>query len=668
MPSPILEYVQPRALKLSPSGRFVFLRTRRANIEENQYERSRRILSTNPDEAPPRLDLPAQARSVRWGTEERQLAYRAPGEKTTQVWIKYLDSDSSRRLTHADKAVESFKLSPEGDRVAYTVRRTTNSEASSSDSLRGVEIDLTTFMMWDLQGDLPSTPSPQTITELWVRDLEAGTTRKISGPLSISDFTWSPSGNRIAITGVPSSRMAKQHPGVRLHRRDLYIYDRTRGDLRRIHQGRQDSLSVFDGTVLYTDPFWSPSGRQLAFERVDRSDRFARTPTLGIYDLETDDTRYVTSDAPEDLADSRYYWVSPDRLLVEYLDHAERGLYRLSLHDGRTEPIWTPDGEAKGFSFSADGRRAVWVQGSIEQPPEIYTGERPFEAPRKVSSLNDHLAGQRLPNAESVTWISTDGTRVEGWLLTSETRASSSPRPLVVFVHGGPTAAMRNQFFINDSWPFPFRALAHRGYAVFIPNYRHSESFGKEFLRVSALDAEPVDDILTGIDHLAEQGVADTTRMAIMGNSHGGWLGPLVAAERPTFEAASFAEGIRANYITTYGRGAGWMAEDLTQYLFDASPYENLNRSAELSPALRHEFTKTTPTLLEFGKKAATVNGGIELGRAFWHHDTPHELVIYPELGHVNRRPETMLESMNRTLDWIERWIPTDPSSAAVAN
>lgn len=254
---------------------------------------------------------------------------------------------------------------------------------------------------------------------------------------------------------------------------------------------------------------------------------------------------------------------------------------------------------------------------------------------------------------------------MQGWLLQSKTNSSSPPRPLVVFVHGGPTATVQNTFSINDTWPFPFRALVNRGYNVFIPNYRHSDTFGKEFLRVSALDAEPVEDILTGIDHLARRGVADTTRMAIMGNSHGGWLGPLVAAERPTFEAASFAEGIRANYITTYGRGSGWLNEDLTQYLFDANPYENLDRAAQLSPALRNSFTKTTPTLLEYGKKARTVNGGIELARAFWHHDTPHELVVYPELGHVNREPATILESMTRTLDWFERWIPTTspPSS-----
>jgi dipeptidyl aminopeptidase/acylaminoacyl peptidase len=95
----------------------------------------------------------------------------------------------------------------------------------------------------------------------------------------------------------------------------------------------------------------------------------------------------------------------------------------------------------------------------------------------------------------------------------------------------------------------------------------------------------------------------------------------------------------------------------------DANPYENPSRYLESSPIFRTQFTQTTPTLLEYGQKGEVIQG-LELGRALWRQGTSHKFVVYPGTGHALRKPALLVESMERNLEWFERWILTgSPSS-----
>lgn len=664
-PSDLLEFEDPQRLSLSPDGRYVLIRTHRASVSEDKYVESRWILPTDTSRRRCELHLPSGARSVRWGSISQRIMYLAPTAGEMQVWSKEIGDESSQQVTRVDEGVESFRLSPSGNQLAYTVRRTKsvrrmNARAKGKEnSLSSVEIDMRTFAARQLRGGL-STPSASSITELWIKDLASGTSRKISGALSVDAYRWSPSGDRLAIIALPAARKERQADGVPLYRSDLYIYERATSRIRTIHEGHQARTRLWDGTITFSNPFWSPDGTRLGFVRTDESDRFASAGDVGIYNVDSGETRYLTAAEEKELDGPRFHWLRADTLFVEYTHHAQQGLYRLSLEDGNTTPVKTWRGDAGGFTFGARGRRAAWIQESVGQPPEVYTGRRPLKAATRISTLNAHLQEVWLPRAESVRWTSTGGTTVQGWLVRPRDRSGSIAPPLLVYVHGGPSAELNNRFSMNRGWGRPIQLFAARGYAVFVPNYRQSDSFGKSFQEVEALDREPVQDILTGIAHLVAEGEADPDQIGIMGNSWGAWLGPLVVAEKPMFQAASFAEGVKANALSSYGRSPGWAARDLAEYHVGTTPYENPERYLELSPAYRGRFTKTTPTLLEYGQNGTTVMGGLELGRALWRHGTPHQVVIYPDAGHGLDKPSLLRESMKRNLDWFERWLPVD--------
>ena len=73
---------------------------------------------------------------------------------------------------------------------------------------------------------------------------------------------------------------------------------------------------------------------------------------------------------------------------------------------------------------------------------------------------------------------------------------------------------------------YPLAALAARGYAILRCNVRGSSGYGKEFRHTNHKDWGGGDyhDLMTGVDHVIEQGVADPGRLGVMGWSYGGYM------------------------------------------------------------------------------------------------------------------------------------------------
>jgi len=97
--------------------------------------------------------------------------------------------------------------------------------------------------------------------------------------------------------------------------------------------------------------------------------------------------------------------------------------------------------------------------------------------------------------------------------------APDEPVPLILMVHGGPTA--------RDFWGFEPRHqwLANRGYAVLSVNYRGSRGFGRRFMDRGAgqWGAEMHDDLLDAVRWAIDHRIADPDRIAIIGRSYGGY-------------------------------------------------------------------------------------------------------------------------------------------------
>lgn len=129
-----------------------------------------------------------------------------------------------------------------------------------------------------------------------------------------------------------------------------------------------------------------------------------------------------------------------------------------------------------------------------------------------------------------------DGETLNGYV-TAQPATETTPRPTVLFVHGGPR--MRNQWGYDPRVQF----LASRGYVVAQVNFRGSDGFGKAFANAGNRQMGTgvmQHDLTDAVSHLIAQGVTDGKRVAIFGGSYGGYA----ALAGMTFTPDLFVAGI----------------------------------------------------------------------------------------------------------------------------
>lgn len=132
--------------------------------------------------------------------------------------------------------------------------------------------------------------------------------------------------------------------------------------------------------------------------------------------------------------------------------------------------------------------------------------------PRPNIPVND------LAEMKPISYQSSDGLEIPAFL-TLPKGLKPKNLPLIVFPHGGPWA--------RDGWGYNSFAqfLANRGYAVLSPNFRSSTGYGKKFLNAgnNQWGEKMQDDITWGVKYLIGKGIADPSKIGIMGGSYGGY-------------------------------------------------------------------------------------------------------------------------------------------------
>ncbi|WSQ15156.1 alpha/beta fold hydrolase [Streptomyces sp. NBC_01231] len=262
----------------------------------------------------------------------------------------------------------------------------------------------------------------------------------------------------------------------------------------------------------------------------------------------------------------------------------------------------------------------------------------------------------RAGKVEELSWPSSDGQEIQGLLVVPD---SPPPHPLVVNVHGGPVSAWRNRWGIATSDRYPLAPLlASEGYAVLHPNPRGSHGRGEGFTRsvLGDMFGAPAEDLLSGVDHLVDQGVVDPARVAVIGTSYGAVMSLVLPAIDSRFAAAiavsPVSDWISQHYTSNIPRFDELFLQD--------SPHTLNSAYFHQSPLYRMGQSRT-PTLVTAGlrDKCTPAQQAVEAHQALLRNGVETEPVLYPAQGHgVRGFPETT-DYLCRILIWLQRHLPT---------
>jgi dipeptidyl aminopeptidase/acylaminoacyl peptidase len=632
---------------LSPDG------TRLAWTEREHGSHSRIMVSDAHGQNAEQLDVGTDctASNPEWSPDSRGLLFEGECGKSNQtdLFVTSLNG-KPQQITHLKGYVQHPAWSPDGQRIAFLYVPGATRPAGALAAMKppsgviGVEgLEIQRIAAVDARGGEAQSLSPE--------------------KLHVYEFDWSPDSQKLAYVAAPP-------PGENnWWVAQLYTSSATpNAQPTSIVDPQKVSGSLHNLQIAV--PRWSPDGSRISFIGGLMSDQGS---TGGdVYLVSSTGGAPVNLTPNEDVTSVWPHWVDDHSLIVSEVAGGTSRIagYHLAstgtpaLTDEKTlidVPAGISDGrESMSLSIAKNGEFAV-SSSSFEKPPEIYVGElKPGSQLTQVTHINDTLK-PAWGKTESIDWTN-EGFHIQGWLMLPAHYDSAKKYPLIVMVHGGPSAA------VLPRWPnagFGGAPLSAMDYFVLEPNPRGSFGQGERFTMANRKDFGYGDlrDILAGVDAVEKKYPSvDDSRLGLTGWSYGGFMTMFAVTQTHRFHAAVAGAGI-SNWQSYYGENSidQWMLP-----FFGASVYDDPAVYAK-SSAIDFIRKVKTPTLVVVGDRDGECPAPQSF--EFWHalkdEGVPTELVVYPDEGHGFRNPEHRIDVLERTLNWFDQYLGTSATQAA---
>ena len=347
-------------------------------------------------------------------------------------------------------------------------------------------------------------------------------------------------------------------------------------------------------------------------------------------------------------------------------------LFAVTASGGPVRQVTTGERQLRGFTISADGRSLAYTSSDITHGTELYVA--PFAggkgggggAERRLTSFNDSLVKQVAVIPADTFWFNgVGGLKIEGWLMKPSGYQPGKRYPLVLSIHGGPHSNYGNVFFPE------FQMLAGQGYWLLFTNPRGSSGYGHDFTFSTRgrWGMEDYQDLMQAVDVAIARtkGGVDTTRMAVLGGSYGGFMTNWVVGHTSRFRVAETDRSI-FNWYSWYGSSD---AQGLTDYEFNGAPWESDSLYRVLSP-MAYANSMRTPMLIVHSEddKRTPITDGEQLFMSLRKRGIPAEFVRYPRSYHGLSRtgpPWLLVDRLERIRTWFAHWIGTGDAPPAAA-
>ncbi|HZD32108.1 MAG TPA: alpha/beta fold hydrolase, partial [Candidatus Angelobacter sp.] len=470
-----------------------------------------------------------------WSPDGKQIALVTNISGRNNIWLVPSTGGWPTQLTISQQRQNGPAWSPDGSWIAYT---------SDTD---GNEL-------WDIFLVSPKTGEVVNLT----------TTKEISE----ESPAWSPDGKQLVYLAKP-----KTGSSYEVELMDVYS--------RHVKHVTQNTPAGFSNLW----PLFSRDGKSIAYTQV-RSD--AKDSNIFLFELASGKSKMLTPHPGEHLYLATD--LSPDGKTALITSDANNGYWNVGLLDIASTGITWPTSlawEMRSGSFSPDGRSACWT-ANVDGRATVYTYDLATKQAQAVPLKNgvNTLAGNPRPyspdgarilvnqqagdaptdawafdfashHAEQITFSLVGGLRsadmVSPYLVHYPSRDGkftlsafvyvpnniqpNGKFPAIVYIHGGPASQ-----FVDGFDPF-VQYIVNQGYLVIAPNYRGSTGYSKELMNANFHDlgGGDLNDVLDAVAWIKKSSFVNHEKLAVMGNSYGGYLAMMALTKAPEVWAAGIA-------------------------------------------------------------------------------------------------------------------------------
>lgn len=649
------------APSISPDGKQVMYTLRRTDMEKNKGVTDIWLQSLQSKNAEPQRLSTQGGHEPQWSAKGDAIYFLSSRSGSSQVWRLPLQGGEAQKVTDYPLDVESFRVSPQGDRILLSMSAFPECkdlactkqklEQRKKDKATGRIYDRLFVRHWDawddgrrsvlysakLEHDHKASTEPVNLSAR----LDGDVPSKPHGDRE--DYQFSPDGKQVVFALRAAGKTEAWSTNF-----DIYQVP--------VDGNAAPRNLTAENPAWDAKPKFSPDGKTLAYLAMRRPGFEADRFQLILLDLATGKKREVANSWDRSIAD--YQWSDDGKHMLVTAD--EVGQHKLFAIDLQSEQIKTLTGAGAVTGFDQHGDELVVNYNNLASDGQLYrlklsqANQTDIAKLAPLTQVNKALFQQvRMADFEQFSFTGANGDTVYGHVMKPWNAKAGEKYPVAFIVHGGPQGSFGNK------WGYRWnpQIYAGAGYAVVFIDFHGSTGYGQAFTDSISGDwgGKPLEDLKKGFAAASQKYTwLDSQRSCALGASYGGYM--------MNWIAGNWNDGFRC-IVSHAGpfdtRGMYYVSEEVwfTEWE-NGGAYFNVPENHEKFNPARFVKNWKTPTLVIQGEMDFRIPTEQSLGtfQALQRRGIDSKLLIFPDENHWVSKPANSVLWHNTVLDWLNTY------------
>ena len=612
------------------------------------------------DAAPPKPLTPAgwNVNSAALSADGQTVYFLSAKGGSQQLYSMPLAGGTPRQLTDFAVDVDSFQVSPQGDRVAFSAGvfqdcgsdlacTSKKLDAHKARKNTGEVFDSLFVRHWDTWNDGRR-------NTLFVAPLPAAKAAAVKGASAISatlagdapskpfggndDFTWAPDGKSL----VASIRVAGREEAWSTNF-DLYRLDA---------EGKQAPVNLTAANPAWdAGPVFSADGNTLYYRAMKRpgfeADRFG----VIALDLASGKTREIAPGWDRSAGevvlsqDEKSFYTAAD-------DMGEHRLFNIDIATGKVTVV--AEGGSIGSPVIA-GSTLAYTKNSLKSGDQIVVAQADGSSPREITPS----AGQMLPDVafgdyEQFQFKGWNNETVHGYVVKPYNYQEGKTYPVAFLIHGGPQGSFGNGW----SYRWNPQTYAGQGYAVVMIDFHGSTGYGQAFTDAISQHwgDRPLEDLQKGWAAAQKQyPFLNGDKACALGASYGGFMVNWIAGNwNEPWKCLVNHDGVFDQRMMGYATEELWF----TEWEQGGTPFAKPQNYEKFNP-VNHVADWKKPILIIHGQLdfRIPVEQGLGAFTAAQRQGIESKFLYFPDENHWVLKPQNSVQWHDTVNGWLKQHI-----------
>ncbi|WP_305804427.1 S9 family peptidase [Stenotrophomonas sp. YIM B06876] len=575
-----------------------------------------------------------------------------------QLYSQSLQGGAPRQLTDFALDVDSFRISPQGDRVLFSsgafqgcgsdlacTRTRLDKTAAAKHS--GQVFDSLFVRHWDTWNDGRR-------NTLFVAPLPKAKEAPVKGASAISatlagdapskpfggneDFVWSPDGKSV----VASIRVAgREEPWSTNF--DLYQLDAT---------GKRAPKNLTAANPAWdAGPVFSADGKTLYYRAMKRpgfeADRFG----LMAMDLASGKTREIAP-AWDSSADGATLSADGKTIYTTAQHMGEHPLFAVDVASGKAEKVV---GEGSVSAFEIAGDTLAFTRNSLQSGDQLFTTSVSGGQLRAITpSAGEMLPDVKFGEFEQFSFKGWNDETVHGYVVKPWNYEEGKNYPVAFLIHGGPQGSFGNGW----SYRWNPQTYAGQGYAVVMIDFHGSTGYGQAFTDAISQHwgDRPLEDLQKGWAAAQQKyRFLNGDKACALGASYGGFMVNWIAGNwNGPWKCLVNHDGVFDQRMMGYATEELWF----TEWEQGGTPYQKAANYEKFNP-VNHVADWKKPMLIVHGQLdyRIPVEQGLGAFTALQRQGIESKFLYFPDENHWVLKPENSVQWHDTVNGWLKQHI-----------